>query len=431
MEFKEHLKKYLKDEDIDKLEKSLLEDRTNSLILNTNKLDKESFINEYKNIKEFKYVDNAYYYNKNEYEFGKSYLFDNGAYYIMDTSSMLVTNNLSLKEDSLVLDMCAAPGGKTISLALKNKNIHILANDLNYSRALMMSSNIEKLGLSNIDIISCDLKNHYLSLLEKFDAIILDAPCSGSAMFRKLEEMKNDWNYQKVLKQQSIQKELIEIAYKMLKKGGKLIYSTCSFSYEEDEEIILSFLKEHQDMKPVLKDDYKEIYHDQSLKEGCHLFPFLFLGEGQFYCLLIKDGTIAETRKEDNKQTKLSKDIKEIVDTHNLDFKYYENINGLIYGYNYDFKLKNIPIIRKGILIGELNKGIFKPSFNLAHYLDNRNSIKLTQKEKDQYIHGDTINKDLNIKNGYYIVSYNGINLGYVKYVNKTLKNLYPKGLRH
>lgn len=276
MEFKEHLKKYLKDEDIDKLEKSLLEERTNSLILNTNKLDKESFINEYKNIKEFKYIDNAYYYNKNEYEFGKSYLFDNGAYYIMDTSSMLVTNNLSLKEDSLVLDMCAAPGGKTISLALKNKNIHILANDLSYSRALTMSSNIEKLGLSNIDIISCDLKNHYLSLLEKFDAIILDAPCSGSAMFRKLEEMKNDRNYQKVLKQQSIQKELIEIAYKMLKKGGKLIYSTCSFSYEEDEEIILSFLKEHQDMKPVLKDDYKEIYHDQSLKEGCHLFPFLF-----------------------------------------------------------------------------------------------------------------------------------------------------------
>jgi len=430
MEFKEHLKKYLKDEDIDKLEKSLLEERTNSLILNTNKLDKESFINEYKNIKEFKYIDNAYYYNKNEYEFGKSYLFDNGAYYIMDTSSMLVTNNLSLKEDSLVLDMCAAPGGKTISLALKNKNIHILANDLSYSRALTMSSNIEKLGLSNIDIISCDLKNHYLSLLEKFDAIILDAPCSGSAMFRKLEEMKNDRNYQKVLKQQSIQKELIEIAYKMLKKGGKLIYSTCSFSYEEDEEIILSFLKEHQDMKPVLKDDYKEIYHDQSLKEGCHLFPFLFLGEGQFYCLLIKDGTITETRKEDNKQTKLSKDIKEIVDTYNLDFKYYENINGLIYGYNYDFKLKNIPIIRKGILIGELNKGIFKPSFNLAHYLDNKNSIELTQKEKDQYIHGDTINKDLNIKNGYYIVSYNGINLGYVKYVNKTLKNLYPKGLR-
>lgn len=431
MEFKEHLKKYLKDEDIDKLEKSLLEERTNSLILNTNKLDKESFINEYKNIKEFKYVDNAYYYNKNEYEFGKSYLFDNGAYYIMDTSSMLVTNNLSLKEDSLVLDMCAAPGGKTISLALKNKNIHILANDLSYSRALTMSSNIEKLGLSNIDIISCDLKNHYLSLLEKFDAIILDAPCSGSAMFRKLEEMKNDRNYQKVLKQQSIQKELIEIAYKMLKKGGKLIYSTCSFSYEEDEEIIISFLKEHQDMKPVLKDDYKEIYHDQSLKEGCHLFPFLFLGEGQFYCLLIKDGTIIETRKEDNKQTKLSKDIKEVVDTYNLDFKYYENINGLIYGYNYDFKLKNIPIIRKGILIGELNKGIFKPSFNLAHYLDNKNSIELTQKEKDKYIHGDTINKDLKIKNGYYIVSYNGINLGYVKYVNKTLKNLYPKGLRH
>ncbi len=431
MEFKEHLKKYLKDEDIDKLEKSLLEERTNSLILNIDKLDKEYFINEYKNIKEFKYVDNAYYYNKNEYEFGKSYLFDNGAYYIMDTSSMLVTNNLALKEDSLVLDMCAAPGGKTISLALKNKNIHILANDLSYSRALTMSSNIEKLGLSNIDIISCDLKNHYLSLLEKFDAIILDAPCSGSAMFRKLEEMKNDWNYQKVLKQQSIQKELIEIAYKMLKKGGKLIYSTCSFSYEEDEEIILSFLKEHPDMKPILKDDYKEIYHDQSLKEGCHLFPFLFLGEGQFYCLLIKDGTSLETKKEDNKQTKLSKEIKEIVDTYNLDFKYYENINGLIYGYNYDFKLKNIPIIRKGILIGELNKGIFKPSFNLAHYLDNKNTIKLTAKEKDQYIHGDTINKDLNIKNGYYIVSYNGINLGYVKYVNKTLKNLYPKGLRH
>lgn len=431
MEFKEHLKKYLSEENINKLEQSLLEERTNSLILNVDKINKESFLNEYKNIKEFKYVDNAYYYNKKEYEFGKSYLFDNGAYYIMDTSSMLVTSNLNLKEDSLVLDMCAAPGGKTISLALKNKNIHILANDLSYSRALTMSSNIEKLGLSNIDIISTDLKEHYLDLLEKFDAIILDAPCSGSAMFRKLEEMQKDWNYQKVLKQQAIQKELIEIAYKMLKKGGKLIYSTCSFSYEEDEEIVLSFLKNHNDMKAILKDNYKEIYHDSSLKEGCHLFPFNFLGEGQFYCLLIKDGQSNNIKIDEDKPQKLNKELKEIVNTYNLDFKYYENINGSIYGYNYDFKLKNIPIIRKGIFIGELTKGIFKPSFNLTHYLDNKNSIQLTLKEKDQYIHGDTFNKDLNIKNGYYIVSYNGLNLGYVKYVNKVLKNLYPKGLRH
>ena len=430
MEFKEHLKKYLEDEEIEKLTKSLLKERTNCLILNTNKVNEENFIKEFSSIEKFEYINHAYYYDKNINEMGKSYLFDNGAYYIMDASSMLVSNNLILKDNSLVLDMCAAPGGKTISLALKYPKVNILSNDLSYPRALTMSSNIEKLGLSNITIISNDFSKNYKQFLEKFDAIILDAPCSGSAMFRKLEEMKNDWTYQKVLKQQTIQKELIEIAYQMLKKGGQLVYSTCSFSYEEDEEIVLDLLNNHSDIHPILLNDYKEIYHDKSLKEGCHIFPHRFKGEGQFYCLLKKDGDLIANSINQTK-FKPNKVVQNVIDEYNLDFLNYEIIDNNLYGFNYDFSLKHIPTIRKGINIGEFNKDIFKPSFNLAHYKDSSTSILLTKEEKEKYLHGDTFNKIINLKNGYYIVSYNNLNLGYVKNVNGLLKNLYPKGLRH
>ena len=249
MDFKEHLLKYLPSDFVDELLISLEKPRTNSLILNTNKIKEEEFINMFPNIQKNENLYNSYSYDKNIYPFGKSYLFDNGAYYIIDKSSQLTTSFLEVNDNDLILDLCAAPGGKTISLALKYPNANIISNDLSLQRALTLSSNIEKLGLSNVYVINNDFSKIYKNFPETFDSIILDAPCSGSAMFRKSIEMKNDWNYKKVLAFSKIQQELFEIAFFMLKPGGFLVYSTCSFSYEEDDENILNFLKKHKNCK--------------------------------------------------------------------------------------------------------------------------------------------------------------------------------------
>lgn len=427
MNFNEHLKKYLSDEFIESLENSLLEERTNSLILNTNKISNEEFQNLFKNIKPSSLIKNAYYFNKDEYGFGKSYLFDNGAYYLMDISSMVGPNLLDVDENDLVLDMCAAPGGKTIFLALKNKKINIIANDISFKRALTLSSNIEKMGLSNIFIICNDFKNNYLNYKEKFDHIILDAPCSGSGMFRKSFEMKNDWSYDKVKKCAIIQKELIDMAIYMLKNGGTILYSTCSFSYEENEEVIKYTLEKNKNIK-LINIETNDNFYRSDLKETIHLFPNIFKSEGQFIAILKKDGI-----KEKNK-TFTNNLIK---NRHFLNYNFNEfncekTINDKIYFYkNININFKNLHVLRYGLDAFAVKKDRLIPSFHLAHYLDSKNSIQLTDSEFLKYIHGEEIIKKLNLEPNFYIVSFNNINLGFIYYTNGKMKNFYPKGLRH
>jgi len=206
MTYEEHLRKYLNKDFIEDLIKAQQEERTNSLILNTNKISSEEFLKQFPKVIKHPFINNAFYYSPKDYEFGKSYLFDNGAFYIMDASSMLVPYLLEVNNNEKILDVCAAPGGKSIFLSLKNPKTNIISNDLSYSRALILSSNIEKMGIGNITVTSCDFSKFADRFINTFDKIILDAPCSGSSMFRKEEKMENDWSYAKVLKCQEIQK---------------------------------------------------------------------------------------------------------------------------------------------------------------------------------------------------------------------------------
>ncbi len=379
------------------------------------KMDDETFIKMFPKVMPHDIIPHAYFFDKKDYDFGKSFYFDNGLFYIMDSASMMVPFLLPIEDGDNVLDMCAAPGGKSIFLVLKNPKINIISNDINYQRSCTLSSNIEKMGFSN-EIISCStislLANYYKST---FDKIVLDAPCSGSAMFRKSEEMKNDWNYNKVLRCRDKQKILIEQAASMLKNGGILSYSTCSFSYEENEEVILDFLSKHSEFKVIEIPDNPSFVRGKNLEEAIHLFPNKFKGEGQFICLLKKDGNSA----------------KKVANFCDKEFKYKEKILDSVYLYNNPLNLSHLTILRKGLL-----KSTFKgkneiPSFHHAHYLDSKNSIELTEEETKKYLHGDEITKITNLANGYYVVSYQNINLGYVHIVGNKLKNLYPKGLRH
>ena len=186
----------------------------------------------------------------------------------------------------MVLDLCAAPGGKTSHLAIiKNNKGIIVSNEISRERSLILSSNIERMGFNNV-IVTNNTIDDFKGFENSFDRIILDAPCSGSGMFRKESKMKEDWSYGKVTSLSKLQKELIIKAYSLLKPGGTLVYSTCSFSYEEDEEVF-KFLLEKTNAK-LSEYENHEFYYQSNKKIGIHLFPHLFPGEGHYICKIEK-----------------------------------------------------------------------------------------------------------------------------------------------
>lgn len=427
MDFIINLYKYLDKEFTNELINSLDSKRTNSLILNTDKISEESFVSLFPLVRKHPYLKYVFYYDSSIYEFGKNYLMIAGCYYIMDASSLIATSLFNINDGDKILDMCAAPGGKTISLLLynKDKTFEVISNDLSYNRSLELSKNIERIGASNIIVTNNDfhlIKNKYF---KTFDKIILDAPCSGSAMFRKNDLAKSDWSIEKVLALKEIQKTLLEDAIFMLKDGGEIIYSTCSFSYEENEEVILETLNSHNEIELINIPNHPSFYKDKNLKEAIHLFPNLYEGEGQFICHLKKNGESINREKSKTKLKHFS------YDRFNFEFNKELKINDTIYLTNNNLNLSSLKLIRPGLEVGVNLKNRFVPSFHLAHFLNSSDSIKLNEQEKNLYLHGDQINKKLNIKNGYYVVSFNGINLGFIKYIDGKLKNLYPKGLRH
>ena len=417
MDFKEHLAKYLNEKEIDSLIKSFEKEEQKGLILNTNKIDRDVFLKLYPNVVQHPVIPYAFLYKKDEYSFGTSLLHELGAFYIQDPSAMLVSYLLNPKENELILDMCAAPGGKTIgaNLLMHNQGL-VIANDISYSRLNVLMSNVERLGLKNVSVISNDFSKNYEKYLNTFDRIILDAPCSGSGMFRKRDEMKSDWTYEKVKKYASIQKELIIAAYSMLKEGGTLVYSTCSYSYEEDEETI-EYLLKNSDAELINIPSIPGEYRSPTFKETIHLFSSHFSGEGHYIALIHKPGVLRPTKLEVETIHKdsLSKGGKK-------ETLVYQSTSKLPKG------LEKFAI-RNGLFMGTKIVDKFIPSHAYARSLiKDENMFEVNEEDAKKLILGETIN--VNKKDGYYYPSYKGFVIGVIHKVNNQVKNLYPKGLK-
>lgn len=416
MEFVEHLKKYLPKEEINKLMDSFSEIDKKAIYINENKISKKELLDLFPNLKPHPVVPNGYLFDKNEYQLGKKIYHELGCYYIQEPSAMLVAHFLDAKKDDLVLDLCAAPGGKTIQTALKMQNEGLLiANDLSKSRANILLSNIERLGIKNTVVSSLDFSKQTSKFDSFFDKIILDAPCSGSGMFRKSEEMSKDWTYEKVLKNAAIQKELITMSYKMLKPGGTIVYSTCSYSFEEDEEVI-EHLLQNSDAYLINIPSFKGEYRSLKYKETVHLFPSRFEGEGHYIALIGKPGESIQNKFEQIEIKRKTSTISgnQEIETYILYHKLPNSFESLC--------------LRPGLFKSILTNAKEIPSHHFSHAVDASNSIELTKEEVIKYLHGDTLNKKY--PNGYFFVSYKNVNLGVVYSINGTLKNLYPKGLR-
>ncbi len=196
MTFKQHLLSWMDEKEINELVSSLNEEKSkHAVLLNTNKISDEKFKELFPNVNPHPIVNHAYLYDKDEYDLGKNILHELGAYYLQDPSAMCVSYLLGISPNEKVLDLCAAPGGKTVQASMTlNRTGLLISNDLSHQRAGLILQNVERLGLGNVVITNNDFSTIYKDYYEHFDKIILDAPCSGSGMFRKEDKMEQDWS---------------------------------------------------------------------------------------------------------------------------------------------------------------------------------------------------------------------------------------------
>ena len=417
MTFKENLISSIGEKEAEKLINSLLEKSEHAVLLNTNKISDEEFLKEFPLVKPHPYVKHAYIYDKETYELGKHLYHELGFYYLQEPSAMVVSSLIDFKDDDFVLDMCSAPGGKTIQASLKmHGNGLIISNDLSFSRCGLLSNNVERLGLGNIIITNGDMTDTYQKPINAFDKIILDAPCSGSGMFRKHELMESDWSMNKVYRFQAIQKDLILIAYKMLKPGGLLSYSTCSYSKEEDEEVI-SYLLDKTDaiVEPII------CFDNTYATVGVRLMPSHFSGEGQYICHIRKPGT---SKPNEYIHSNKFKDI--------IPFDYdVKKVNNFLFAIKNGKEFKGFNIYRYGIKVGEYKKDRFTYDIHYAKSLSSKDfpSIDLSLEETKLYLAGNQLNK-ISDKKGLILLTYKNKAIDIAKTDGKIIKNYYPKGLR-
>ena len=422
--FLDDMKELLMDE-YDDFIKSYDKPKTTGLRVNTLKIDKEGLLNlNLYNLTPIPWADEGFYYDEEIDRPGKSPLHETGAYYLQEPSAMSVVPHLDIIEGDKVLDMCAAPGGKsTYILSKLNDTGLLVSNEINPIRIRALGENLERFGARNCIITNTDSNNLRKVFTGYFDKVVIDAPCSGQGMFRKDEVAITDWSYAKVLECQSIQKEIIRDGYDMLKNGGILVYSTCTFAKEENEDVINEFISEYEDAKLI---------------EMQRIWPHKVSGEGHF---------VAKIQKLDNedcnvKYIKIKNSDKELKDYREFEKKFLnisiesrfdirgENLYLLPEEHPDTKKLK---VLRYGLHLGMLKKNRFEPSHALSHYLKmedvkNVENFSVQDNKILDYLRGNTI--ETGKSRGWVLVCVEGIGLGWGKESNGVLKNHYPKGLR-
>ena len=248
--FEKQMQDILKNEYPDFM-KALEQPAVKAFYLNPHKKEAIKYLNK-EFIQPHVVVKDGYYFNYEKYPLGKSPFFSCGLYYIQEPSAMLVTHFLNIQKDDYILDMCAAPGGKTCAAASQlSEDGLMIANDIVPLRAKILSENVERFGLKNTIVTNCDPLVFENQLKGFFDKIILDAPCSGEGMFRKSDAAIETWSLEKVHECAHIQRQLLDAAMNLLKPEGQLIYSTCTYNTIENEEQI-QYLLNHYNCSLIL-----------------------------------------------------------------------------------------------------------------------------------------------------------------------------------
>ena len=435
MNFYEHIEIVIGKEEKDKLENAIDQEQIKCLRVNTLYLEPKSLKETYPNIVNNNEIDYSFYYDKNEYDLGKSIEHFAGGIYIQDASAMLVTHLLNPQENERVIDLCAAPGGKATqaSILMKNTGL-VIANDYNEKRSEILSENVERLGITNTIVLNNNvdkIANHFGGY---FDKVILDAPCSGEGMFRKNDLSYLDWSIDKVHRCSEIQRELIMHAYSLLKKDGIMVYSTCTFEKEENEDIV-QYLLDNSNASLINIKEIEGAIRGIDMKEAIRLYPSHFKGEGQFIALIkCNDEHNIKLKKYQNKNNQIPQLLKltnEFIlqNSNNNKIKdiypFNTTINYLEYG---NINIDGLKVKRYGLNMGQVINNRFEPSHSLMKVLDLKQNHEITKDEYLKFIKGETLENN-NYK-GYLGIKYNNLKVGFGKASNNQIKNHLPKGLR-
>lgn len=374
------------------------------------------------------FVKNGFYYSSED-EPGRSPYHMAGLYYIQEPSAMASAFYLDAAPHEKVLDLCAAPGGKTTQIAEMMENTGLLiSNEINKERARILSENIERMGLKNTVCTNMAPAALAEKFPEYFDRICVDAPCSGEGMFRKNDEAISNWSEENVKMCAERQAEILDSADKMLKPGGRMVYSTCTFAKEENEDNIAAFVERHKEYE---------------VENEIRFFPHKFKGEGHFVAILKKRG-------EEGAENKALKPIKGISEKELKAYREFEDkylkvkltgeffkMGDTIYlAPEYMPDLKKLYVLRAGLILGKIKKDRFEPDHALAMYLTpsmmKEECVRSISEDSDvaiKYLHGETIEDYLGNK-GYCLITIDGISVGWGKSDGRIIKNHYPKGLR-
>ena len=404
-------------------------------------------------VDEVKWCSDGFYYDKSSTP-GKNPYHEAGVYYIQEPSAMAPVTNLMAEEGDKILDLCAAPGGKTsqIASAMKGKGL-LVANEINPSRAKILSENIERMGVRNC-LVTSESPQRLADIFPGFfDKILVDAPCSGEGMFRKNPLSVEEWSEENVKMCAERQDEVIDFASEMLAPGGRMVYSTCTFAPEEDEGTISRFLERHDDFhlcEPVDCEGFdrgKREYYEgaaEDIGKTVRLWPHHIEGEGHFFAVLEREGKLDRSLMRisrnglaipaDKKDIKFYREFEKENLKINLPseriFKFGEQ---LCYIPEEMCGIDKLKVLRVGLHLGKLKKKRFEPSHALALSIGTEDVILFENLEGDStevraFLNGQTINRVSG--KGWTLICVDGCSLGWGKSDGKMIKNHYPKGLR-
>lgn len=399
---------------------------------------------------------------------GRHPLHEAGVYYIQDPSAMSIVSLLDPRPGEMILDLCAAPGGKSTQIAgrLQGEGF-VVSNEIIPGRAKILSQNMERMGIRNAVVCNEDPKHLAERFPHFFDKIVVDAPCSGEGMFRKDDTAITEWSPDLVHMCAKRQQEILFYAEQMLRPGGVLVYSTCTFAPEEDEEQIQNFLQNYPEYE---LQDWQEYLPnaDQAMAAGVQsgtlpgtmrLWPHKLPGEGHFAARLHHTASSKSIFPETSRPTRKSRQNRKAKQADFSEFYHWqqEAVPQMPYSLPTEHlqffgeelyllpenipSLQGIKILRAGLHLGTRKKNRFEPSHALAKCLtpqEVRSFYPCNDEEAICYLHGDVLQPDSSGQNtdqepplqGWTLICYGNYPLGWAKASQGTLKNHYPKGLR-
>lgn len=366
-----------------------------------------------------------------------------GLYYIQEPSAMSSVELLAPQPGDTVLDLAGAPGGKSTQIAGKLKGEGLLiTNEIHPARAKILSENIERIGATNT-IVTCAAPDQLVAKFPAFfDKIMLDAPCSGEGMFRKDPETVNEWSPEHVTMCAARQLDILRSAVRMLKPGGTLGYSTCTFSPEENERTMEAITSEYPELRLVTME---------------RIWPHRERGEGHFVAVLAKDGAAADTasslsggRRKAQAAPALVKEAVKLFEAFAAEALadwHFPTGEPLLFGDQLYLLprdregafgpplLEGLKTLRPGLHLGTVKKNRFEPAHALALALQPTQAQTVMELGADStqaqaYLRGEAIAADKEIRSGWTLVTLNGYSVGWGKQSGGQLKNHYPKGLR-